>query len=617
MNFFKIALRSIQHRGFGSLLTIISMALGVMLVVSVLTIHGLIADSFRSNSSFGYDMIVGARGGGLQLTLNTVYYLSQPVENIPYEYYLAFCDQPTRERELVQSISYHAFYHELDCMHLAAMSSTDGAAGPGALASLIQRQFRIDQQRHTTGIDRRGLYKLYTSMAVPLCLGDSWEVPGSNAYFRCVGTKPEFFEKLVLDMETEAKFEFAEGRCFEEYSDENGFYECVIGALVAKRGGLKLGDTIMPTHGDPNSTNSHIHQTPFTVVGILKGTRSPHDRALFLNMNGFYLMDGHVKPVNEEAMLKGETGEDDGIDPNWNPEDMWDDPEDPIPEMPFDASIDADAGNPEGASDPDANRAADNGDGDSDAKPSSPSNEAEANEPEIDPTIPLPIEQREVTSILVLTDQNDPTLSFFLPAQINEGDLESTLNWSNFRPVRAQKAAQAVNPVEQVTGFFYMIVDPIRWLLLALTIMICIVSGISILVGIYNSMNQRRHEIAVMRALGASRGNVMLIMLTEAFLLALAGGILGWVAGHGLNAALGPIVEAQTGVGIGFFDIAPPVPVFAFLGDYGSFLPNALLEWRVSPELLLLPGLLVLAVLVGVYPAISAYRTDVAKSLGK
>ena len=106
MNIFKIAWRSIQHRGLGSLLTILSMALGVMLVVSVLSIHGLISDSFRSNSSFGYDVLVGARGGGLQLTMNTVYYLSQPVENIPYEYYLAFCDKEKRQRELQRCLLY-------------------------------------------------------------------------------------------------------------------------------------------------------------------------------------------------------------------------------------------------------------------------------------------------------------------------------------------------------------------------------------------------------------------------------------------------------------------------------------------------------------------------------
>jgi putative ABC transport system permease protein len=36
----------------------------------------------------------------------------------------------------------------------------------------------------------------------------------------------------------------------------------------------------------------------------------------------------------------------------------------------------------------------------------------------------------------------------------------------------------------------------------------------------------------------------------------------------------------------------------------------------VYPELLLIPGLIVLAVAVGFLPALSAYRTDVARSLG-
>ena len=98
MNVFKIAWRSIQHRGLGSLLTIISMALGVMMVVAVLTIHGVVSQSFKNNNSLGYNVIVGARGGGLQLTLNSVYYLSKPVENVPYEYYLAFCDAETRHK---------------------------------------------------------------------------------------------------------------------------------------------------------------------------------------------------------------------------------------------------------------------------------------------------------------------------------------------------------------------------------------------------------------------------------------------------------------------------------------------------------------------------------------
>ncbi len=39
-----------------------------------------------------------------------------------------------------------------------------------------------------------------------------------------------------------------------------------------------------------------------------------------------------------------------------------------------------------------------------------------------------------------------------------------------------------------------------RIVLLSLTVMIVIVSGIGILVSIYNSMSERQHEIAVMRA---------------------------------------------------------------------------------------------------------------------
>ena len=35
----------------------------------------------------------------------------------------------------------------------------------------------------------------------------------------------------------------------------------------------------------------------------------------------------------------------------------------------------------------------------------------------------------------------------------------------------------------------------------------------------------------------------------------------------------------------------------------------------ISPELLLIPALIVLAILVGLLPAIAAYRTDVSKSL--
>ena len=104
MSVFWIAWKSIKHRGFASVLTILSMMLGVMLVVCVLTIHGVVERSFSNNGEVGYDVLIGAKGGDLDLALNSVYYLSKPVETIPYEYYLACKDQEFRQKEFMRSL---------------------------------------------------------------------------------------------------------------------------------------------------------------------------------------------------------------------------------------------------------------------------------------------------------------------------------------------------------------------------------------------------------------------------------------------------------------------------------------------------------------------------------
>lgn len=597
MNSFKIAWRSIQQRGFGSLLTIVSMGLGVTMVVAVLTIHGVVSQSFRANNSFGYNIIVGARGGGLQLTLNSVYYLSKPVENIPYEYYLAFCDQETRERDLKNSIAYHAKQTVEETMALTS-PALPGSIGAALSDALIKDAFDF-QQTSAMKLNERGLYKRYTHIAVPLCQGDYYVDPETQLAFRCVGTTPNFFTDLVLDIDSNKKFEFAEGRNFVEKSDENGLFECVVGSIVADRCDIKIGDKLQATHGDPNSSSAHIHEQDYTVVGIIDGTGTPNDRVVFLNMEGFFLMEDHAKTIEKDGVLKTEddrneeTQDEVALDPL---DDSFFDDEGDSPEI---AEV-----NPAASTDP--------------INPETPqlSQEQEFARKQNATRVPLPVEQREVTSILVRTSLSDEVgaIGFFLPGQINEGDLETTLDWTAYRPERSQKAAQAVNPVMEVASLFQVFVDPIRWLLLGLTCMICIVSALSILVGIYNSMNQRQHEIAVMRALGANRSRVMSIILCESVLLALMGGLLGWLLGHSLNGLLGPTVENSTGVPLGFFDFAPSVDISVLtLG----FIPDSLIKGSASPELLVVPSLMLLAILVGIYPAISAYRTDVSKSLGK
>src|SRR5688572_16427849 len=128
MSLFQIAYRSITQRPVASILTLLSMGLGVMLVVAVLAIHGIIAQSFRSNASLGYNMIVGAKGGQEQLVLNTVFYLSKPVENIPYTFFLEFFKRDERDRQQTNSVA-------VECQK-ALQESTDALAAAGGLAGI-------------------------------------------------------------------------------------------------------------------------------------------------------------------------------------------------------------------------------------------------------------------------------------------------------------------------------------------------------------------------------------------------------------------------------------------------------------------------------------------------
>ncbi len=495
MSMWRIAWRSIQQRGLASSLTAFSMALGVMLVVAVLSIHGVIQSSFRNNANLGYNVIVGAKGGKLQLTLNSVYYLSQPIENIAYDFYLEFLDQAAREVELADALRPH-------------------------------------------GPPREGGFAPNVEVAVPLCLGDYF------GRFRVVGTTPDMFEKLRFGPDGDRSYEFAQGRNMQRRSRENGFFESVLGSTVAAEMGVKLGDRISTTHGDPEGEG---HGRKFVVVGILAPSGTPNDRAAFVNMEGFYLMKGHAKPLNPDDDAAAPAA---GLDA-----------------VAAEASLVQDAlvGMDEHAATFEDQLA----------------------------LSALPVEQREVTAILVRTS------SVLVVPQ-----LQNVINEGN--------QAQAVLPILEIYTLFEVFVKPVQLVLLVLTAMICVVSGVSILVSIYNSMAGRRHEIAVMRALGASRSTVLTIVLVESIILAVGGGAVGWMLGHTLNWLANPIIERRTGVSVGFFDFAPSVNLYELLGGAGN------VQWMsISSEILLIPSLLILAVIVGFLPALAAYRTDVAASLGK
>ncbi|MGB1925266.1 MAG: ABC transporter permease, partial [Rubripirellula sp.] len=270
-----------------------------------------------------------------------------------------------------------------------------------------------------------------------------------------------------------------------------------------------------PTHGDPTG---HGHDLGFTIVGVMDPTGTPNDRAAFVNLEGFYLMDGHAKPVEE---TEAET--------------------DQAP-----AQAQAPAGEIKA--------------------PIADQRAAKRDDYRL-----LSIEEREVTALLVRTGN-----IVFAPSMqnaINEG-------------IRSQAAA----PVGEINKLMGLIIGPLKNAMLMITLITCIVAAVGILVAIYNSMNDRKRDIAVMRALGARRSTVTTIIIYESLLVATIGAAVGWILAHAGITAYSGVIEEQTGVQVGFFTTS-------------------------GNEIWILPLVILLALIAALLPAWSAYRTDVGSNL--
>jgi putative ABC transport system permease protein len=135
--------------------------------------------------------------------------------------------------------------------------------------------------------------------------------------------------------------------------------------------------------------------------------------------------------------------------------------------------------------------------------------------------------------------------------------------------------------------------DKIGWFDRVLTMvayLVALVATSSILASIYNSMNERRREIAILRALGAHRQTIFGAIILEAATISAIGAAAGFVIYAVVMSAAAAIIRTQTGV---------------VLDPYA---------WH--PMMLLAPaGIILLGALSGIAPAVKAYRTDVAENL--
>lgn len=158
-----------------------------------------------------------------------------------------------------------------------------------------------------------------------------------------------------------------------------------------------------------------------------------------------------------------------------------------------------------------------------------------------------------------------------------------------FTMLRADPTITAASPTDQIRQLF-KIVSNIDQIFVAMAAVVMVSSGIAIMLALYNSMEHRRRQIAVLRVLGCSRPRIFGLVVTESALL----GVIGAAVGLVLCIVGGTVVAAAMKQRLGLV-IEPTLPL--------------------EPTLAVLAATVVLASLAGIVPAIMAYRTGVARNL--
>ncbi|MGP1345761.1 MAG: ABC transporter permease [Phycisphaerales bacterium] len=333
---------------------------------------------------------------------------------------------------------------------------------------------------------------------VPTQIGDSYR--GRPV----VATTGAFFERFrpVVGQE----WVFAEGRAFERP------FEVVVGADAARATGLRVGDVIALTHGAVGMSGQtgdniagpavigHVHREyPFTVVGILAATGGPHDRALFTDLIGSWVLHAHDRRVVEMG---------EGI-PLATPDDL----------------VEAD---------------------------------------------------RLITGM-------------YGRLATRPGRDASAVIQQVFDELRRDPTITVASPAAQIAQLF-AIVSNVEVILIGMAVVVLATSGITIMIALYGSMEQRRRQIAIMRVLGCSRRRVVSLVVTESAMIGLMGGVCGVVVGQIGSLVVAEVLRSRLGI-----VIEPWIP----------------LEWLM----LALCATIALAALAGATPAVLGYRVAVVRRL--
>jgi putative ABC transport system permease protein len=305
---------------------------------------------------------------------------------------------------------------------------------------------------------------------IPLSMGDNF------GGFRIVGSNEKYFKHFKANIK--------EGETFQEIG------EVVLGAGVAKKMNLKIGDIFESSHGLEKDGEKHSDNA-FKVTGILEINNSVLDNLIVCNLESIWHVHGeHSEPTEIE---------------------------------------------------------------------NTESEHAHAEEG-----------SKEITCALVKF--RSPMGLMTIPRNINQNT-----------------KMQAALPAIEINRLFELLgigIDALKYLALA----IVLISGISVFVTLYNSLKERKYEMALMLSMGATRFKLFMMLMLEGLFLSFLGYFCGIILSR-----------------IGLFFASKILSE-----NYYYSLDQAFLQ---KEEIFLLIAALLVGIFAAVIPSIGIYKINISKTL--
>lgn len=390
----------------------------------------------------------------------------------------------------------------------------------------------------------------FIELAVPISLGDNYKG------HRLIGTEPSYFSLYELRIDQGAVWKKA--------------FEAVIGSEVARKQGLKIGDSFHTSHG--LAAEGHVHdEHPFRVVGILDISNSVVDNLILCNLESVWDVHGLAHDHADEDHQHDDHAHDHD---HAHPVAAATAPVQPAttavvatPET-NSATVDSTTQAVAKATQTEATDSAN-------VVATQPVEEYVSERPRPDVFVKNigddMVEDRgeEVTALLV--KYSSPAAIGVIPRLVNQST-----------------DMQAASPAIESSRLFGLLGVGLDSLAI-LAYIIMLIAGLSVFISLYNALKDRKYDLAIMRSMGASKGKLFGLVILEGWIITFLGSIIGLTLGH---LAL-YFINQQTSQSADFIQ---------------AFVVN-------DKEFLLIAVACILGILAALIPAIKAYKTSISTIL--